>query len=51
MFDFFGQKNLLLAFCRMVGEGGREGGREGGGRCLSDLFSLITIRFYTNSLG
>jgi len=29
MFEFFGQKNLLLAFCHMVKEG-REGGREGG---------------------
>lgn len=35
MFEFFGQRNLLPAFCEMVrleetGEGGREGGREEG---------------------
>jgi len=30
MFEFFGQKNLLLAFCHMVGEGRKEGEREGG---------------------
>lgn len=35
MFEFFGQRNLLPAFCQMVrleetGEGGREGGREEG---------------------
>ena len=30
MFEFFGQKNLLLAFCHMVRKRRREGGGEGG---------------------